>query len=104
MEKYCIVQTTTDDEETASQITNILLKENLAACIQSHMIQSSYRWKGKIENSKEIILNIKTRYSLFEKIKQKIEENHNYEVPEIIVIPILNGNGKYLRWIDEETK
>ncbi len=104
MEKYCIVQTTTNDKETALKITSNLLKKKLAACIQSHTIKSSYRWKGDLENSEEIILNIKTKTSLFEKIKKEIEENHNYETPEIISVPILDGSEKYLKWIDEETE
>ncbi len=101
---YCVIQTTTDDKNVALTISKILLQNNLAACIQSYEIESSYRWQGKIENSKEILLNIKTKMSLYKEIEKVIKENHNYEVPEIIVLPISDGFRGYFDWIDKEVK
>ena len=67
-------------------------------------IESFYKWQGEIENSKEMLLQIKTKTTLFEKVKQEIELQHEYEIPEIIITPIINGNQPYLKWIDEETQ
>jgi periplasmic divalent cation tolerance protein len=101
---YCIITTTIDDKNIADQISTILLQNNLVACVQSHSIQSKYRWNGTVETSEEIFLQMKTKASLFEEVKAHIEALHSYEVPEIIMTPILDGNDDYLKWIDKETR
>lgn len=100
---YCIVSTTTDTKENAELITQTLLKKKLVACVHSETISSSYRWQGKIILADEIQLNMKTKTSLFEHIKNEIEALHTYDTPEIIMIPLLDANPLYLEWIDKET-
>ncbi len=100
--EFIIIQTTTNDENIASLISNILLERKLAACIQKYEIESLYRWKNKIEKDREIILNIKTKASLFKEIEKIIRENHNYETPEIIALPIISASSDYLNWLKEE--
>jgi len=102
--KYCTVITTTDNEENVELITQTLLQNELAACIQHFPIESAYRWKGKIITSKEIRLEIKTKVSLFTEIKETIERLHTYDVPEILMIAIDDAKYDYLRWIDKETR
>jgi periplasmic divalent cation tolerance protein len=101
---YCIITTTIDDENIADQITTSLLQDHLVACVQSHTVQSKYHWNGTLETSEEILLQMKTKASLFEEVKVQIEALHSYEVPEIIMTPILDANDDYLAWIDKETK
>ena len=36
-------------------------------------------------------------------IKKEIEVIHTYEVPEIIMVPLLDANDFYLEWIEKET-
>lgn len=100
---YCIVSTTTDTKENAEMITQTLLKKRLVACVQSDTIKSSYRWQGKIILADEIQLQMKTKISLFDLIKKEIEALHTYEVPEIIMLPLLDANAFYLEWIEKET-
>ena len=100
---YCIVSTTTDTKENASIIANTLLEKKLIACAQQTTTQSSYRWQGKIIESDEILLQMKTKKLLFEHIKKEIKSLHTYEVPEIIMIPLLDANHFYLEWIEKET-
>ncbi len=100
---YCIVSTTTDTKENAKIISSDLLQKKLIACAQSTTTQSSYRWQGKIIESDEILLQMKTKKSLFEHIKKEIKDLHTYDVPEIIMIPLLDANEFYLQWIEEET-
>jgi len=100
---YCIVSTTTDTKENADTISKTLLEKKLIACAQRTTTQSSYRWKGKIIESDEILLQMKTKKSLFEHIKKEIESIHTYDVPEIIMIPLLDANEFYLQWIEKET-
>ncbi len=100
---YCIITTTTDSKENANAITQLLLEKKLIACVQSTVIQSAYQWQRKIINSEEILLQMKTKRSLFEKIQTEIEHMHTYDVPEIIMIPIEGANLHYLQWIEDET-
>jgi len=100
---YCIISTTTDSKENAELLTKILLQKKLVACVQSDNIKSSYRWKGKIILANEIQLQMKTKTTLFDLIKNEIEKIHTYEVPEIIMLPLLNANTFYLEWIEKET-
>ena len=66
---YCIITTTIDDEHIADQIGTVLLQDHLVACVQSYTVQSKYRWNGTSETSEEILLQMKTKASLFEEVK-----------------------------------
>ena len=100
---YCIITTAVDDKKISTIIIGTLLKKQLAACIQTFPINSHYHWQGEMANSQEILLQIKTKKSLFPRVKSEIENLHSYEVPEIMMIEIQEGNSAYLSWIDEET-
>jgi len=100
---YCVINTTTDSKENADAITQLLLEKKLIACVQSTVIQSAYRWQGKIIKSEEILLQMKTKKSLFKQIQTEIEHLHTYDVPEIIMIPLAGANISYLQWIEEVT-
>jgi periplasmic divalent cation tolerance protein len=100
---YCIVSTTTDTKENADLISKTLLEKKLIACAQHYVTQSTYKWKGKVISSDEIMLEMKTKRSLFAHIKKEIEKLHTYEVPEIVMIRLLDANDLYLEWIEKET-
>lgn len=99
---FCIISTTTDDENIANLIADTLLQKHLVACVQSHTIQSQYHWQGVLEKSHETVLQMKSKVSLFGEIKAEIEALHAYDVPEIIMTPILDANPEYLEWIEKE--
>ena len=97
-----LVLTTTSSQDEARRIANALVERRLAACINIVCgIDSIYRWKGKVEESQEFLLLIKTSESAVESLRDAIQELHSYEVPECIVLPIDSGCEKYLNWIDE---
>jgi len=100
----CIILTTTASQEEADKIAAALLENNVAACIQMSPIVSFYRWKGKIERDNEIRLSIKTTDALYSHVEKLIKENHSYEVPQIVKLPITAGSAEYLGWVFEETK
>ena len=101
---YCMVLSTTGSQEEALKIANVILENHAASCVQIKPIESLYHWKGKIERANEIHLLIKTRDDLYLKVESLIKENHSYEVPEIVKIPITAGLPEYLDWIREETE
>ncbi len=96
-----MVLSTTGSKAEAKKLAEKLLSEKLAACVQITNITSIYEWKNKINCDDEQLLLIKTKDSLYKKVEQFISENHSYEVPEIIKIPVKNGLTSYLNWIDE---
>jgi len=101
--EFCIIITSTDSRENATLITQTLLEKKLAACVQSSTVQSAYRWQGKVISSEEFRLEIKTRASLYDEVKAQITALHIYEIPEILMLPLMDGNAAYLKWIEEET-
>ena len=100
---FCIITTTTDLKENADTLTQMLLEKKLVACVQSSTIQSAYHWEGKLMLSEEILLQLKTKKGLFKTIQKEIEELHNYDLPEIIMLPLEEANPSYLQWIEEVT-
>ena len=104
MSKYIQVVTTVSKESDAEKISRVLMGKRLVACVQiMGPMKSVYRWKSKIEKTKEWICIIKTKKSLYKKVEKAIEAIHPYEVPEIIAISIADGSKGYLKWISEET-
>lgn len=104
MSDYIIVLNTCDSAEVASSIADSLVSKQLAACVNIvNGVESVYQWQGKIEHDKEILLIIKTKKSLFIQVQNAIQEIHNYELPEIIAVPIDIGETNYLNWIKSAT-
>ena len=100
MSEFIQITTTTDSKDLAMQMAEKLVEKRIAACVQvSGPITSIYQWKGKIENAEEWYCVIKTRKNLYEKVEEAIKAMHPYEVPEIIALPIPEGNKDYLDWI-----
>jgi periplasmic divalent cation tolerance protein len=101
--KYCCVLNTVPSIKKARTLAGLLISRRLAACVQILPgIESHYRWRGKKETSKEVLLLIKTQISNYKKLKKTLLENHPYEVPEIICLPITQGSKSYLDWISKE--
>ncbi|MCL2185686.1 MAG: divalent-cation tolerance protein CutA [Treponema sp.] len=99
--KYAMVITTCPSEKEAKEIAQMLLEKKLAACVQLFPINSYYIWKNEINSDNEITLFIKCNHSFYQKIEDAIKAVHSYEVPEIIMLPVIDGFKKYLGWIDE---
>ena len=101
---YSIITTTAANAQEAEKIANLLVSGKLAACVQMLPIQSCYRWNGEIVNDSEVLLLVKTREELYQEVEAAILENHSYELPEIIHIPIEQGFPLYLKWLTESTQ
>ncbi len=101
---YIIIKTTFENKKDAEEIAKKLIESKLGACVQISEIESYYKWNGKVENSKEYKVEIKTTEENYKKIEELILKNHKYEIPEIVSYKLNNGSKKYLDWIKEETK
>ena len=75
------IYVTCKDKKEAEKLAKILLEKKLIACANIHPISSLYRWKGKIEHSKEYAMILKTKKNMFDEIKDEIKKNHSYDVP-----------------------
>jgi len=101
---YVIALTTLPADADAAEFGRTLVDERLAACVNLlPVMESVYRWEGKIEFEAERQLVIKTSRDRIGDLWDRVRELHPYEVPEFIVIPIMDGNEAYLRWIGDST-
>jgi len=99
-----VVYITIDNVQDARKIAHTLVEEQLVACVNIiPKIESIYRWKGKVETDNEVVLIAKTTDKNVKKTIQKIKELHTYELPDIIVLPIIGGLKDYLNYIQDET-
>lgn len=102
---YQIVMTTFPDMDSAQQLAEQLVTRKLAACVNILPVMTSiYRWQGKLEQGQEHQLLIKTEQSCTNEVQSAIEQVHPYELPEIIVVPIMAGHKPFLNWISESVK
>ena len=102
--EYCMILTTCASQAEAERIAEVLVSRRVAACVQISSIHSTYRWEGKVHQDAEYLLLIKTQAHLYEKVEAAILENHSYQVPEIIQVPVTQRLGSYLDWIGENTE
>jgi periplasmic divalent cation tolerance protein len=101
---FSIIYITAGDMAEARKIGRILIEERLAACVNIFPITSIFRWKGKIDESGEFGIFVKTKSEKVKAIETKVKEIHSYEVPCVISFNINDGSADYLEWIDESVR
>ncbi|XP_010272941.1 PREDICTED: protein CutA 1, chloroplastic-like isoform X2 [Nelumbo nucifera] len=100
-----VVYVTVPNREAGRKLAESIIKEKLAACVNIVPgIESLYRWQGEIHQDSEELLIIKTREPLLEALTEHVRANHEYEVPEVIALPIKGGSLKYLEWLKNSTR
>jgi periplasmic divalent cation tolerance protein len=100
-----IVFCTAGAEEEARKIARTLIERRLAACVNIvPQIESIYHWQGKVEESREWLLLIKTSVALFPAVCKAIRESHSYELPECIAVNIADGSLEYLQWLEKSVR
>ncbi len=105
MADHLLVITTLPDETAGEMVAKRLIEGGFAACVNiSAPVTSIYRWEGKIESGREVMLTIKTTAARYAAVEQVILVDHPYELPEVIAVPITAGSDGYLAWIDACTK
>jgi len=95
-----VVLVTCPTPAVARRLATQLVKRRLAACVNLvPKIESTFRWQGKIDRCKEVLLVIKTVKARFEALRRAVVELHPYDVPEVIALPIVAGHAPYLSWV-----
>ncbi|MBL1262527.1 divalent-cation tolerance protein CutA [Candidatus Methylomicrobium oryzae] len=96
-----LILCTCPDRETAEKIAHRLVESRLAACVNILPgLTSIYTWENRLETAEEHLLLIKTAGGRYPDVEQSIREQHPYDLPEIIALPIARGLPGYLNWID----
>lgn len=102
--KTCLVLVTCKNLSEARKIARSLLKERLVACANILPgVESHYRWQGKVEASKEVLLMAKTKAVLARRVGKRILQLHSYECPGVEVLDLQQMNADFIRWIEKET-
>jgi periplasmic divalent cation tolerance protein len=102
---FVVVLTTLPIDGDAEKLASQLVEERLAACVNIlPSMRSVYRWKNAIERADERQLVIKTTTERIPALEARIRKLHPYDLPEFIVIPMVQGSADYLSWLAENTK
>ena len=86
--------------DEANRLADMLVDKRLAACVQiMPEMESVYRWQGKVERQREVLLVAKTLSSKFAELEREVVKLHSYETPEIVAFPLTAGSAPYLEWL-----
>src|SRR5687768_12648981 len=104
MTEFIVVLTTFPADADVETFATTLIQERLAACVNVlPNVRSIYTWQGKVERADERQVLIKTRTDRVHELETRLKVLHRYEIPEFLVIPVLDGSREYLAWIAEST-
>ncbi len=96
---------TAPDETVAARIAHALVDERLAACANLVPgVRSIYRFRGVVEDEREVLLVIKTCADRIDALAERLRALHPHEVPELVVLPVTGGLAPYLAWVRAETR
>src|SRR5258708_352825 len=101
---FCFVYVTTADVNDARRLAHSIVERRLAACANILPgMESLYWWNGVLQTANECVVVFKTRRALTAALTDAVKADHTYDCPCVVVLPIIDGNPDYLRWIGDET-
>jgi periplasmic divalent cation tolerance protein len=102
-EKAVLILVTTGGRDDAERIGEALVVERLAACCSVvPTVHSFYYWEGQLQREHEALLIVKTVESKATAVQEFVRAHHDYEVPEIIEVPVAGGSPAYLEWLEKQ--
>jgi periplasmic divalent cation tolerance protein len=100
--KYVVLLSTTGSVDEAETISDYLITNHLAACVNIiPSIRSVYWWDNKVNHDSETLMLIKTETSLIPEVEQCVRKLHSYQTPELIALSLQYGIAEYLQWMSE---
>jgi len=95
---------TCGSREAAEHIATTLVEERLAACVNVLPgVTSVYRWQGELTKDAEVALLAKCRASQAAVVSERVIELHAYDVPCVVVHPLVGGSPTFLDWVRSQT-
>ncbi len=95
-----VVLITVGSREEAQRIARQLVEHRLAACVNiMQAVESWFWWQGKIDQSSEALLIVKTVPARLPVLIDRVRAWHSYDSPEIIALPVVGGDADYLKWV-----
>jgi periplasmic divalent cation tolerance protein len=105
MTDIVLILTTVPARDQGEAIARALVEETLAACVNIlPPMTSIYRWRGAVERESECQIVIKTTRGRIAAIQARVKALHSYDLPEFIVLPVVDGSEGYLEWVRAETR
>ena len=102
---FFVVLVTVPDLKVARRLAQAALRARLIACANIVPgVESHYWWQGKLEMGAERLVLFKTTKARLARLEKFVVENHPYDTPEFIALPISAGNKRYLDWISASVK
>lgn len=103
MSGFAVAMTTAGSAEAGRRVSRALVEARLAGCVQAWPIASTYRWEGRVVEEPEVLLLAKIRAEDAAAVEAAILAAHDYDTPEVIVVPVERGSAGYLAWLAEAT-
>jgi len=99
-----VLYMTAPSEEEAKRMARELIGKKLVACANIFPISSMYRWKGELQEEREVAMILKTSAERVEEVIRELRRIHPYELPCILSLSVSGGLPEFLRWVEEETR
>ena len=105
MTEIMVVMCSCPDEAVAQQLASDLVRLRLAACVNIvPKIRSIYRWRNEVQDEGEALMIMKTTRVAYAELQSWLQQNHPYDVPEVLALPVRAGSADYLDWVLNETE
>lgn len=102
--KMAVFVLTCADKKEADKIGDVLLKKKLIACAKEFSVSSSFWWKGKIDNSQEVLLMMESIEENFEIVNKEVRKVHSYETFVLFSLPVGQTTKDVEKWLNKELK
>lgn len=103
--EFVQIVTTVSSRSEAKQIVEAIVGQRLAACGQVvGPIDSVYWWDGQLESAEEWMCILKSSATYVAEVQAHLRHVHPYDVPEVLVVPVIDGSPAYLEWLRSELR
>lgn len=100
-ERSRVVLMTAPGAGVAEALVRTLVEEGMATCgTLVPGVVSIYRWMGEVERQEEVQVILKTGADRVPALLARATELHPYDVPELLVLPVVGGLPAYLAWVE----
>ena len=100
-----LILVTAPDADVGRKLAHTILEAHLAACVNIIPgVESHYWWQGKLDQSAEVLLLIKTTKGKLKALQKLVLEEHPYDTPEFVAFPATMVAKKYMAWLRDSVK